>query len=240
MNRSSGETSPVEGSGAALHAGTLTATRVGLIIALVITPMYAVIVRPLLIHAGVDELVEIFVGLAVLWVFAGLLVVVVRRGEQAPWASVGIRRTASIWVLTAVGAGILLSLLVPVLSLLIGGLLPAANANEIRTVATSQPWALIMVAVVTAAVTEELLFRAYPIERLLARFGSRWIAVLIPLVPFTAMHAQGWNIAHVIAVVIPMGLALSALYLWRRNLLMVVVAHLLIDAPLVAISITQG
>ena len=221
-------------------AGVPAATWLGLILALVVVPMYALLVRPLLSSVGLDEQIEVLVGLAALWASACLLLVVVRRGEQASWASVGIRRTAPFWVLAAVGIGILLSLLVPVLTFLAGMVLPAAGrAGGVDTVATSLPWALILSGVVTAAVTEELLFRAYPIERLLARFRSRWVAVLVPLVPFTVIHAQGWGIAHVIGVVIPLGLALSALYLWRRNLLVVVVAHLLVDAPLVVISLAQ-
>lgn len=225
------------GSGAGLPA----ATRLGLVLPLIAAPTYAVVVQPALSRAGLDEHAEVLIGLAAMWALACLVLVVVRRGEQAPWASVGVRRTAPLWVLVAVGAGVLLSLLVPVLSILVELVSPAASGGSVvNTVATSLPWGLILCGVVTAAVTEELLFRAYCIERLLARFESRSIAVLVPLLPFAAMHAPGWGIAHVIGVVIPLGLALSVLYLWRRNLLVVVVAHLLVDAPLVVISIAQG
>ncbi|WP_194288498.1 CPBP family intramembrane glutamic endopeptidase [Ornithinicoccus halotolerans] len=237
MERDEPDRSLRDGSAAGLPA----ATWLGLALALVVVPTYAVVVHPQLSRVGLGEQGEALVGFAVLWASACLVLVVVRRGEQASWASVGIRRTPPLWLLIAVGIGILLSLLVPALSLLAGLVLPtAAGTGGVDTVATSLPWALILLGVVTAAVTEELLFRAYPIERLLARFRSPWAAVLVPLVPFTVIHAQEWGIAHVIGVVIPLGLALSVLYLWRRNLLVVVVAHLLVDAPLVVISLGQG
>ena len=60
-------------------------------------------------------------------------------------------------------------------------------------------------------------------------WGSKWLAAAATLVLFTLMHvpAVGW--AHLLTVGIVGGLV-TMLYLWRRNLLVNVVAHATIDA----------
>lgn len=93
-----------------------------------------------------------------------------------------------------------------------------------------------LAAVLTAAVTEELLFRAYAMERLLAATGSRATAVVVPLAFFVLAHTASWDLAHVFGVVLPLGLTFSLLYLWRRNLPFMMILHLLVDAPLVILA----
>jgi membrane protease YdiL (CAAX protease family) len=213
---------------------------VGLSAALLLAPAYALLVRPALVRADVHDRTEALLGLTLLWLLAGALLLVIRRGEHSPWRSVGIRPTPLRWILAALTVGVALALLVPLLSVVAARLLPATGDGGIVAVTTSLPWTVILLAVVTAAVTEELLFRAYPVERLLAGTGSRAVAVALPLASFTVTHAQGWAVAHVVGVVMPLGLALSALYLWRRNLLVVVLAHLVTDLPLLVLATTAG
>ena len=73
------------------------------------------------------------------------------------------------------------------------------------SVASSAPAWLLLVIVLTASVTEELLFRAYPIEHLARLTGKRWPGALLSLAAFVAIHLQGWNLGHVIGVVLPVG-----------------------------------
>ena len=85
-----------------------------------------------------------------------------------------------------------------------------------ESVAGGAPAWLLLVMVLTASVTEELLFRSYPIERLARLTGKRWPGALLSLAAFVAFHLHGWNLGHVVGVVLPLGAVMTGLYLWRR------------------------
>jgi membrane protease YdiL (CAAX protease family) len=80
------------------------------------------------------------------------------------------------------------------------------------------------------------LYRAYVIQQLRELTGSAWIGATVSLFVFVAQHLATWNISHVLGVVLPLGLALTGLYLWRRNLAFVILIHLVIDLPLFLIA----
>jgi len=44
-----------------------------------------------------------------------------------------------------------------------------------------------------AGVTEEILFRAYPMERIKSLTGKVWIGGLVTLIIFTILHIPGWG-----------------------------------------------
>ena len=84
---------------------------------------------------------------------------------------------------------------------------------------------------------EEVVYRAYLIERSVQLTGSMWPGAIMGLVLFVGMHLGGWNLAHVVGAVLPLGAILTGLYMWRRNLLFVVIVHLLIGLPLILIAL---
>jgi membrane protease YdiL (CAAX protease family) len=86
--------------------------------------------------------------------------------------------------------------------------------------------------VITAGVTEEIMFRGYPIERLHEVTGSLWLAALIPLAVFTLAHLGGWSWSHLVGVLFGGGL-LTGLYLWQRDLVACIIAHALIDSLII-------
>ena len=98
-------------------------------------------------------------------------------------------------------------------------------------------WLLVLgVIVLTASVTEEVLFRAYPLERVARLTGNMWLAAILSVAAFVAFLLRGWNMAHVWGAVLPLGAILTALYAWRRNLPFVIIVHFFIDLPLVLIA----
>lgn len=105
------------------------------------------------------------------------------------------------------------------------------------SVATSAPAWLVLAVVLTASVTEEFLFRAYPIERLTRLTGARWPGALLSLAAFVGFRLQGWHLGHVLGVVLPVGAVMTALYLWRRNVLFVIITHFLLDLPIVLVAL---
>lgn len=202
----------------------------GLVVALVL-PVALVLFLPLFLPGQKGTVA----GLVALWLLASAAVFLTVRVEQRGWRGIGVKRTRATELLIGVLLGIALMLLVPLLSMLAGVILPTSGGDIVS--AAAQPWPIVLVAVVTAAVTEEILFRAYPVERLAALTGSPWPGAILGLVAFIILHAGSWNPAHVIGVVLPLGLLLALLYVWRRNLLIVIVAHVIVDIPLVVLSI---
>jgi CAAX protease family protein len=116
-------------------------------------------------------------------------------------------------------------------------LLPLSKGGTVDRVAARGPAWLVLVVVLTASVTEELLFRAYPIERLTRLTGARWPGALLSLATFVAFHLHGWHLGHVLGVVLPLGAVMTGLYLWRRNVLFVIITHFLLDLPIVLVAL---
>ena len=213
-------------SGGAAHRTVLGCV---LVVLGMVTPLVSGLVsrRP-----GVDADVVAGLFLLVMWAAAIGTWACLAGGENAV---VRFRiRPSPVDVVIAVLLGLGALALIPVLSLLAAQLLePTALLDSTRR---SPVW-LIVAGVLTAAVTEEILYRAGAMELLLRAGWPRWSAVAVPLVVFVLCHLGSWSLAHTVGVVLPMGLLLGLVYLWRRNLLVTIVIHALIDAPLIVIAV---
>jgi len=212
------------------------ASGVGLVFALVAPLVYALVVDPYLLSSGVGLNGRAVIGYVVMWSVSGAVLALTVFGERRPLSTVGFRPLPLGLIGVAVGAGVFLSLLVPVLSLFVEAIAGVGPSDVMDTGRGTAVW-ILAVGVVTAGVTEEILFRGYAIERLIERTGRPWLSCLISLAVFVAIHLPNWSVAHVMGVVLPLGLALTVLYLWKRNLPLVIVVHLLIDAPLIFLAL---
>jgi membrane protease YdiL (CAAX protease family) len=168
------------------------------------------------------------------WVAAGLLLAYVRVVERRPLASLLLTRPSSkdleyaVW---AWGAVMTYSWVI--------GLLRPQPPNEGVATITALPVLAVAALVVTTAVTEELLMRAYPIERLTDLTGRRWIGVLVSALIFVAPHLTFFSLDWLLYQG-PGAAALYGLYLWRRNLYACMVLHLLINAPILIPTILRS
>ena len=170
-------------------------------------------------------------GLTLLWVIAAAAVFA--WGRVDPLSTMGFKRGRWPDVLIGIGAGIVLMLAVPLLAMLASAI--AGDTGLIETAAARPAW-LVLLGVLTASGTEEIVYRGAAMGAL-QRAGAGWgWQLLLPAAAFTATHLS-WSPAHTLVVVLPLALALGALYLWRRSLVVTVIAHLVIDAPLVAIAL---
>lgn len=209
----------------------------GLGLSLILPVLYVLWIGPVFVQPLTDTLTYTLIGFVILWLLALSVCLYVTQVEKRPLTSIGWEKLTWKSILLAIGLGVLLSILVPVLTLLISMVIPASDSGSISQVATSFPWWVILLSVITAGVTEEVLFRAYPISRLLEKTNNKWLSVIISLIFFICIHSSGWNLAHIIGVVVPLGAILSALFLWKRNLLFVIIVHIMIDLPLVFIAL---
>jgi len=166
------------------------------------------------------------------WLYIAVVLLYVLRVERRPLSSIGFRAAGPKNLAIGVGAGILIMLGLGTLYYLI---LPALHLND-SIASTSNANALMatpfwwrLISTVRAAVSEEVLFRGYAMERIEELSGSRVVAVLISCIVFTVAHVSAWGWSHELIVAFG-GLAFSLLYLWRRNLWVNIIAHFIVDA----------
>ncbi|SDQ56433.1 CPBP family intramembrane glutamic endopeptidase [Microbacterium sp. cf332] len=93
------------------------------------------------------------------------------------------------------------------------------------------PVLTVVAMILSAAIFEEILFRGYPLERLIELTGRRWVAVATTLPFFVLPHlvtfGPEWLLYHASGTV-----AIYVLYLWRRNLVACMLLHAAVNAPI--------
>jgi membrane protease YdiL (CAAX protease family) len=82
--------------------------------------------------------------------------------------------------------------------------------------------------VLRAAVVEEILFRAYLMEKVRELTGSWLAAIVLSVVAFTYAHLSGWGVVHLVPV-FGAAVVFALLYVWRRDTVSNVIAHFLTD-----------
>jgi uncharacterized protein len=221
------------------HAVTFP-TILGLILALIAPLLYALLIGPMLLEPRMDLVAYSLTGFAVMWALMFAIFAVTLLGEEQPLTSIGVRPLTWKTAILAVGLGLSLSLLVPLATLFMSYIGAAVEQDGVTDIATRYPVWIIGGSVLTAGITEEVLFRAYPLERLRTLTGSVWPGALISLAAFVLVHAPGWHVSHVVGVVLPLGAMLTGLYLWRRNVLFVAITHIMIDLPLLFVALGEA
>ena len=205
----------------------------GLLLALLGLPVIA------MLTSNFPEQTRAIWGLALTWIVAIALLILVKYGEGRPYSSIGFSPITIKEGLLAIGIGIVLSISVPLLTLLASQFLPSAEDGSILDATVQNSWQMLLLGVLTAGITEEIIFRGYLIERLQELTGRPLIAVGVSVLAFALPHILNWNVTHVLGVVLPLGLILSWLYLWKRNILFNMIVHVVIDLPLVFIALAS-
>jgi membrane protease YdiL (CAAX protease family) len=164
-------------------------------------------------------------GLVIHWATFALLLVIVLRWEREPLQSIGWDSPRWSTVLFGIVAG----LIIAIVSGLVDPLLRLRADTHFLAFLQSMPLMVRVALVITAGVYEETLYRGYAIERLSKYFGGKWVAAAITLALFTYAHASAVGAAQLAPIMIVAGLV-TVLYLWRRDLLLNMVAHVTIDA----------
>jgi membrane protease YdiL (CAAX protease family) len=81
--------------------------------------------------------------------------------------------------------------------------------------------------VITAAVTEEVLYRAYAVGIGQLLFASLWAACAVSVVAFTLAHFK-WGLAHLVPVFVS-AVVFTLLFVFTRNLWVCILAHAIVD-----------
>lgn len=173
------------------------------------------------------------IALSAMWIIAIAEVIIWLR--IATPLSLGLKQLSKRDAVLAIGFGLLLTVAVPVLSLgtqLVTGY-ETGTIDTARQVSAS----IAIAGVITAAVTEEVIYRAGAMSALLALGTPRILVLLIPAAIFTTVHGS-WGVAHTVFVVLPLSIALGALFIWRRNVFLNMIVHLIVDLPVVILAVT--
>jgi membrane protease YdiL (CAAX protease family) len=90
------------------------------------------------------------------------------------------------------------------------------------------PIVYLIVTILLVAPTEELLYRAYAIERITDLTGSRWLAAAISIFAFTMAHVPMWGFGPALTTAVSGGV-LTLVYLWRPDVTALIIAHVATD-----------
>lgn len=182
---------------------------------------------------GTSTAASMLVGSLTNWVVVTGLMVVVVFWERRPFASVGLRLPGRREAL----GGILVGLVAVVIGLLVTGIAVIGfglEQPETLSSITRLSLPVQLALVLTGVVTEELLWRGYPIERLTELTGRPWIGGLVSGVVFLAVHFPAWGLVGAIPQAI-FTLALVVLYVRGRNVVTCMLAHAVINALMILV-----
>ncbi|MFC7028908.1 CPBP family intramembrane glutamic endopeptidase [Halomicroarcula sp. GCM10025710] len=163
----------------------------------------------------------------------GVLVAIVVYWERRPLTSFGLRIPSRREATVGVGAGLVAVVLGVV-----------AIGVAVATFQLEQPETLSALGrlsvpvqfgiVVTAVVTEEILWRGYPIERLTELTGSVWVGAGVSGVVFLAVHFPAWGIVGAVPQAV-FTLVLVGVYVWSRNVVACMISHGVINVLMILV-----
>ena len=91
------------------------------------------------------------------------------------------------------------------------------------------------VAVVGAGIGEEILFRGFSVTRLAMLTGRIWLAAVVTLVGFQVLHVPVWGWGFALGGLVS-GAAAMAFFVWRKDLLAMMIFHISTDAMGIVIA----
>jgi uncharacterized protein len=187
-----------------------------------------------LLHA--NQFGEWFLGLSPLqsrdlfwWPLLVVTLLYVLLIEKRPLSTIGLRKPELATLVLVAGATALILFAVdPLISFIVTALHLNDNATPNQMIDATPYWYRVLL-VTRAAFAEEVVFRGYLIERIEELSGSRILAGVISLAAFVLAHLAYWGWVPLVGVSL-IGLVLTVLYQWRRDLCANIAVHWLVDA----------
>ncbi|HEX3466371.1 MAG TPA: CPBP family intramembrane glutamic endopeptidase [Candidatus Elarobacter sp.] len=177
-------------------------------------------------HQRVSDVRQDTVIVVFEWILALAVLAIVVFWERLPLRSIGFRAPSWRQFAAMAGAFVVMILLLAAFAALTHG---ASESNESPAAIATVPLAFRVLLFLTAGFCEELVFRAYAIERLALFTGKLWIAGAVSVVLFALAHVPRYGFSASLAAVGIIAAVLSALYLWTRNFWVCATMHAIID-----------
>ena len=197
------------------------AVLVGLAVSLFGAPLLGQLDLPRWVDASATR--SFLANSLVSWLLVGVLLAVVVYWERRQLASIGLRPPNRREVAVGFGAGLggvvlgLVAIGVAVVTLRL-------EQPETLSVVSRLSLPVQVVIVTTAAVTEEILWRGYPIERLAELTGNIWIGATISGFVFLAVHYPAWGLVGAIPQAV-FTLVIVGVYVRSRNVVACMLTH---------------
>jgi uncharacterized protein len=209
---------------------------VALALALGGPPLYYQVLFPSIAEAWPDSLIPGGIGLGFMWLLAACAVGVVLVWQRQPRAALGLRPLSWRGVAIGIGVGLVCGASQPLLAGVAQRVFSDDGGGTVTSITANAPAWLMLLVVLTSACTEEVLWRAMIIGQLQRLTGRVWPGAAVGLAAFVLQHVGGWSLAHVVGAVLPIGAVYTLVYVWRRNLPLVILIHFVTDLPLVLIA----
>ncbi len=160
------------------------------------------------------------------WLIALLVIIYVLCIEKRGLGSIGFKAISyqTFWI---AGLGLILAIVLVGLFVSLaqfGGLEFSESQSSLAETATVSSW-LLAFFLLRAAGVEELLFRGFLISRGIELKIQPILMVLISTTVFVAPHAIFWPGPHLLLVTAA-GLAFGLIFIWKRDVLACIMAHL--------------
>ena len=168
------------------------------------------------------------VGQIALWLLCAALVWIVVYWEKRPLTSLWLKPLQ--WQSFA-WAGVLILVSILILFPITEGVRKAVGLPGYAMgmeAALAYPRWLRVFAALTAGVVEETLFRGFAVTRLLQLGAGIPLAVGVSSAVFAALHLPVWGAGPTLGFFIG-GLATTAFFVWRRDLMAMIIAHIAVD-----------
>ncbi len=179
-------------------------------------------------YAGASQPLAIrSLGLLAFVALVAAVILIARHGEHLAWSDVGFGRVS--WASIGWAAALVCFLAFvfgPVEAALIARLGVDFSAGMANL--DGLPLWYLILAIVLVAGGEEWLYRGYAIERLAVVTGNIWPAAMISLIAFAAVHLPMWGVGPSLNALAG-GAIFTALYVWRRDVSFLILAHVITD-----------
>jgi membrane protease YdiL (CAAX protease family) len=200
--------------------------------ALLVSPAARILGNP-------SSTISALLGQLVFWLLGASVLAIVVFWERQPLSSLWLKPVR--W--PSIAWGLLLALvLIGVIGPLSDWLRRLAGlpgfAQGMEALAPLPAW-LRIAAAVTAGSVEEVLFHGYAITRLARLLGSIWVAGVIATAVFAVLHYPLWGAGPVLGFFTG-GLFTTAFLIWRRDLVTMMVAHVIVDVRGIGIGPMAG
>lgn len=173
-----------------------------------------------------DVSVPPIVRIGAYWAVAAIVVGIALFGEELSPPEIGFRRPA--WI--DLGYVVVTSALILAVFGMTDPLVEALGlpvADEAASLGGDAGLGMMVALAVTIGIVEEILYRGYPLERLLSLTDSSLVAGGLTWGLFTIAHAVSWPLGNLLQVGL-VAAVLTVVYLRRRTLVPVVGAHVLV------------
>ena len=169
-------------------------------------------------------------GQALFWALGSAVLAIVVFWEKQPiaslWLSADRWRSSLVWGLLFVAVNF--ALVGPVSDVLRRAAGLPGFASGMEALMRYPLWHRAL-AVLGAGVVEELLFRGFTVTRLITLTGRPWLAATLAVAAFGVLHVPLWGWGFMVGGLFG-GAVWMAAFLWRKDLLAMIVFHTITDA----------